>query len=165
MDKNTLLLIFVLFLLSSQLWNVSWTIGTSAFYIVIIISVLNYISPESAITMKRFIIKLVNLDFKLVTHFLSMVSKFILSFFNNSYYKKIKNIYDRDHKHPLGEEDDDDDDEDDDDDDDDDEIKEETDHKIKTNKTNKTNESNKTNKKTKLNKSKKIKINKKNKKK
>ena len=61
MDKNTLLLIFVLFLLSSQLWSITWNIGVSAFYIIIIIIVLNYVNPDSSIAMRSTIIRIINL--------------------------------------------------------------------------------------------------------
>ena len=90
MDKNSLLLIFVLFLFSSQLWNISWNIGLSLFYIITTLSVLNLASPDSAISLKTMFIKLVNLDSGLLQSFLKNVSKFIIGFFGDSF-NKIKN--------------------------------------------------------------------------
>lgn len=85
MDKNTLLLIFILFLLSSQLLSITWDIGKASVYIVIILLILNSISPETATTIKNIFSRIINLDFSLITSLLSTVSKFILSlFFKNN---------------------------------------------------------------------------------
>lgn len=83
MDKNTLLLLFVLALLSSQLWNMTWNIGLSAFYLIIIIIGLNYISPDSSMIIKDNITKIINLDFSLFKDLFSYISKFILSIFSS----------------------------------------------------------------------------------
>jgi hypothetical protein len=61
--------------------NISWTIILSGIYIIIIILILNSISPNSASSMKDLITRIINLDITLLTDFLSKVSKFILSFF------------------------------------------------------------------------------------
>ena len=46
MDKNTLLFIFIFFLISPQLLNISWDIGKATIYIVIVLLILNTISFE-----------------------------------------------------------------------------------------------------------------------
>ena len=85
MDKNTLLLIFILFLLSSQLLSITWDIGKASLYIVIILLILNSISPETATIIKNIFSRIINLDFSLITGALSTISKFILSlFFKNN---------------------------------------------------------------------------------
>jgi len=85
MDKNTLLLIFILFLLSSQLLSITWDIGKASLYIVIILLILNSISPETATIIKNIFSRIINLDFSLITSALSTISKFILSlFFKNN---------------------------------------------------------------------------------
>jgi hypothetical protein len=85
MDKNTLLLIFILFLLSSQLLSITWDIGKASVYIVIILLILNSISPETATIIKNIFSRIINLDFSLITSALSTISKFILSlFFKNN---------------------------------------------------------------------------------
>lgn len=84
MDKNTLIFIFVLFMISTKLWNVTWNIGTSLFYLVIAIIVLNSISPETSQDIKNFISRLINLDTSLITNGLASLSKFLLNLFNNS---------------------------------------------------------------------------------
>ena len=81
MDKNTLLLIFILFLLSSQLLSITWDIGKASLYIVIILLILNSISPETATIIKNIFSRIINLDFSLITSALSTVSKFILGLF------------------------------------------------------------------------------------
>jgi len=87
MDKNSLLLIFVLFLFSSQLWNISWNIGLSLFYMIITLSVLNLTSPDSAISLRTIIIKLINLDSGLLKSFFKNTSKFIIGFFGDAFNK------------------------------------------------------------------------------
>ena len=85
MDKNTLLLIFILFLLSSQLLSITWDIGKASIYIVIILLILNSISPETATIIKNIFSRIINLDFSLITSALSTISKFILGiFFKNN---------------------------------------------------------------------------------
>ena len=81
MDKNTLLLIFILFLLSSQLLSITWDIGKASLYIVIILLILNSISPETATIIKNMFSRIINLDSSLITGTLSTISKFILGLF------------------------------------------------------------------------------------
>lgn len=90
MDKNILLLIFVLFLVSSQLINASWTVLTAAGYITAAVFVLNTISPDASLTLKVIITRIINLDLSLITSLLSYVAKFILSCFANTTYKDQK---------------------------------------------------------------------------
>jgi len=93
MDKNTLLLIFILFLLSSQLLSITWDIGKATIYIAIILLILNNISPETAIIIKNMFSRVINLDSSLITGTLAAVAKFILSlFFNNKGNKIIDEV-------------------------------------------------------------------------
>jgi hypothetical protein len=89
MDKNLLLLIFFLFLVSSQLWNMSWTILMAGSYIIGILLILNNISPDASSSVKDIITRMINLDFSLLTDFLKVVSKIILSFFKGFNYSNI----------------------------------------------------------------------------
>ena len=90
MDKNTLLLIFVLFLVSSYLWNISWNIALSFIYLIIVLSVLNVINPESAFSLRSILTRIINLDSSLLFEVLSTLSKFIIGFFNSDFYKRVK---------------------------------------------------------------------------
>ena len=81
MSKNTLLLLFIIALFSSQLWGISWSIGTAGFYLIIIIIILNYLNPDSGIAVQENATKLINLDFSLIKDIFSFISKFILSLF------------------------------------------------------------------------------------
>lgn len=81
MDEKTLLTIFVLILISSQLWTIVWDIGKSAFYLVVLLIVLTYINPDTAETVKGYGRRLLNLDSNLITESLSSVSKFIFGMF------------------------------------------------------------------------------------
>ena len=89
MSKNTLLLLFIIALFSSQLWNITWNIGTSAFYLIIIIIILNYLNPDSGVVVQENATKIINLDFSLIKYIFSAISKFILSLFTT--YKKNTN--------------------------------------------------------------------------
>ena len=92
MDKNTLLFLFVLALLSSQLWSMTWNIGLAAFYLIIIIMGLNYISPDASTFIKVNIIKLINLDFSVIMDIFVYISKFILSIFSYNGSAKTKQV-------------------------------------------------------------------------
>jgi hypothetical protein len=84
MDQKTLLVIFILILISSQLWNILWDMGKSALYLVIFLLVLTYIDPTSADTIKKYGQRLLGLDPKLITDFLSSSSKFIFGVFGKT---------------------------------------------------------------------------------
>ena len=84
MDEKTLLTIFVLILISSQLWTIVWDIGKSAFYLVVLLIVLTYINPDTAETVKGYGRRLLNLDSKLLTDSLASVSKFIFGIFGKA---------------------------------------------------------------------------------
>jgi len=81
MSKNTLLLLFIIALFSSQLWGISWSIGTAAFYLIIIIIILNYLNPDSGVVVQENATKIINLDFSLIKDIFSSICKFILSLF------------------------------------------------------------------------------------
>jgi len=85
MDKNTLLFIFILFLLSSQLLNISWDIGKGSIYIVITLLVLNTISPDTSDLIKSILIRIINFDTSIFKDILSLISKFFIGLF---YYEK-----------------------------------------------------------------------------
>ena len=74
MDKNSLITIFVFFLLSNQLYNIVWEIVKSTFYIVLIILGLNYINPRLANTLKKYLINFINLDKTFIKTILSSIN-------------------------------------------------------------------------------------------
>jgi hypothetical protein len=84
MDQKTLLVIFLLILISSQLWNIVWDMGKSALYLVIILLLLTYIDPNTADTIKKYGQRILGLDSKLITESLSNASTFILGVFGRS---------------------------------------------------------------------------------
>ena len=82
MDYKTLLTIFILILISSQLWNIIWDIGKGALYIVILLLVLTYLEPSTGDKVLDFFKKIINLDFSFITKILSTIARFILNTFN-----------------------------------------------------------------------------------
>ncbi len=84
MDQKTLLVIFLLILMSSQLWNIVWDMGKAAIYLIIILLLLTYIDPDTAETIKKYGQRILGLDSKLITESLSSVSKFIFGVFGKS---------------------------------------------------------------------------------
>jgi hypothetical protein len=81
MDKKSLLIIVILILISSQLWNILWDIGKSALYIVILLLSLTYLSPTIAEDVRTVLKKIIALDYSLVSNTLSYISGFLLSAF------------------------------------------------------------------------------------
>ena len=71
--------------------NMSRTIIISGVYLIIILLILNNISPESYLAFKYFIIRVINLDSALLTEILSKFARFMLSFYSSYNDKK----YDR----------------------------------------------------------------------
>jgi hypothetical protein len=84
MDQKTLLVILLLILLSSQLWNIIWDMGKSALYLVIILLLLTYIDPDTADTIKKYGQRILGLDSKLITESLSSASNFTLGILGKS---------------------------------------------------------------------------------
>ena len=83
MDKNTLITIFVFFLLSNQLYNIVWEIGKSIFYIVLIIIGLSYINPGLSETLKKYLVNFINLDKTFVKTMLGTINNQAKNIFNN----------------------------------------------------------------------------------
>ena len=81
MDQKSLLLILFLILISSYLWNILWDIGKGSVYVIVILLVLTYINPDTANIIKEYGNRLLNLDTKVISDFLSTVSKFIFNIF------------------------------------------------------------------------------------
>ncbi len=69
MDKSSLLIIVLLFMFSSKLWDIAWDIGKSLLYIIIILYLLSYINQDLADNIKNFIHDLTNI--KSNNHFLT----------------------------------------------------------------------------------------------
>jgi hypothetical protein len=81
MDQKSLLIILFLILISSYLWNIIWDIGKASLYIVVILLVLTYISPDTADIIKDYGKRLLNLDTKVISELLSTISKFVFNIF------------------------------------------------------------------------------------
>ncbi len=60
--KGTILIIFILFMFSSKILDITWDIGKSLFYLILIIYGINYLNPELANKIKEIIIDLINID-------------------------------------------------------------------------------------------------------
>jgi hypothetical protein len=64
LDKSSLLIIVLLFMFSSKLWDIAWDIGKSLLYIIAIIYTINFINPALSISLKNIIYELINVDNK-----------------------------------------------------------------------------------------------------
>lgn len=73
-DKTTLIIIILMFMFSSRLWDIAWDIGKSLLYIIAIIYTINFINPDLSITLKNIIYELINVDNK-NNFFLNILSK------------------------------------------------------------------------------------------
>lgn len=63
-DKTTLIIIIIMFMFSSRLWDIAWDIGKSLLYIIAIIYTINFINPTLSISLKNIIYELINVDNK-----------------------------------------------------------------------------------------------------
>jgi hypothetical protein len=61
-NKSHVLIIFLLFLFSSKLWKISWSICKSLLYIIVIIYVLQIIDPSLSILLKENINNMININ-------------------------------------------------------------------------------------------------------
>lgn len=77
MEQKTLFVIFILILISSQLWTIIWDIGKAAFYLVILLLVITYVDPDTAEVIRNYGKRILGLDTNLITDSLSGLSKFI----------------------------------------------------------------------------------------
>jgi len=80
LDKGAILVIFLLFMFSSKLWDITWDIGISLLYLIIVIYFLNYVYPPLGTKIKEIIMDFINLDSNnsFLKDFLSDTSKQIL---------------------------------------------------------------------------------------
>ena len=87
MDKSTLLIILLLFIFSSKLWDIAWDIGKSILYIIIIMYLINFVNQDWAIKIKEIINDFMNVDSysNFITELLSKLSIKVIDFL-----KKIK---------------------------------------------------------------------------
>jgi hypothetical protein len=101
MEKNTLIIIFLLFFLfSSKLWEVTWDVGKAIVYIMIAIIILNILDKNLSNEIKLGIIDLLNYDSdkpknNIIIDNITRILKNILDFIKPMPYvanDKIKNI-------------------------------------------------------------------------
>ena len=74
LNKSTILIIFILFMFSDKLWNVSWDVGKSFLIVICILFTLNYLNPKLAEKVKEIISDFINVGSK---------NNFIMSIFSN----------------------------------------------------------------------------------
>lgn len=85
LTKSNILIIFILFMFSSKLWDITWDIIKSLFLIVVILYILNYLNPTIGVQIKDMLYNLLNVgtENKFVKDTLSAVSKSILDTINS----------------------------------------------------------------------------------
>lgn len=62
MSKEIIIFIFIIFLLSNNLYNIIWDIIKSLFYLVLALIGINFLNPSLATMIKKHIINIINLD-------------------------------------------------------------------------------------------------------
>jgi hypothetical protein len=94
MDKTTLIIIIIMFMFSSRLWDIAWDIGKSLLYIIAIIYTINFINPDLSISIKNIIYELINVDNKnnFIINILSKLLTFLKSLPIFSIFKSKQNI-------------------------------------------------------------------------
>lgn len=92
MDRKTLITIFVLFLISSQLWSMVWDIGKGVIYILLLIFALSYLNPSVADEMKNIFKKIISLDFSFATKYITAGASYLGNFLRNKIIKQEQSI-------------------------------------------------------------------------
>ena len=81
-SKGTILIVLILFMFSSKLFNIVWEIGKSGLYIFLIIYSLNILNPKIAIKIKEMLFDLINIgNNNILKNILSKISSFFLGIF------------------------------------------------------------------------------------
>ena len=62
MSKEIIIFIFIMFLLSNNLYNIVWDIIKSLFYLVVALICINFLNPSLATMIKKHIVNIINLD-------------------------------------------------------------------------------------------------------
>ena len=90
MEKNTLITIFIFFLLSNQLYKIFWEILKALLYLYAIVIGLNYINPAVAGTLKKYLSFVLQFDQNIFQIILSNISGELKKFFGNNNINNIK---------------------------------------------------------------------------
>ena len=62
MSKEIIIFIFIMFLLSNNLYNIVWDIIKSLFYLVLALVGINFLNPSIGTIIKKHIVNIINLD-------------------------------------------------------------------------------------------------------
>lgn len=84
MEKNTLITIFIFFLLSNQLYKIFWEILKALLYLYAIVIGLNYINPAVAGTLKKYLSFILQFDQNIFQVLLSNITGEIKKFFGDN---------------------------------------------------------------------------------
>lgn len=90
MDKSSILVMILLFMFSSKLWDIAWDIGKSLLYIIIILYLLSYINQDLADNIKNIIHDFtnVNANSNFVTDMLAKISSKVSNLLSTQKQKK-----------------------------------------------------------------------------
>lgn len=103
-SKGTILIILILFMFSSKIWDVTWDIGKSLLYIIAIVYFLNLVDKGLANKIKEIIVDFINIDSEnnFFKEILSKISSTILNIFKSS--TETKKIISEEEIKPVAEE-------------------------------------------------------------
>ena len=84
LNKSTILIIFVLFMFSDKLWNISWDVGKSLLIVICILFALNYLNPTFAAKIKEIISDFINVgsENNFIMSIFSKIASFIMGIIN-----------------------------------------------------------------------------------
>ena len=92
MTTRLLITIFILFLLSNNLYSIVWDIIKSFFYLVLMLIGLNFINEPLAKTIQSYLIKLISLDPSLIIATTQNISESAKEFVNSKLLKNNDSI-------------------------------------------------------------------------
>ena len=90
LDKSTLIIIILLCMFSSKLWDIAWDIGKSLLYIIIILYLINFVNTDLANNIRSIIYDFTNIDPS--NNFISDLFTKILSMFIGIFNGKNNNL-------------------------------------------------------------------------
>jgi len=93
-DKSSILIMVLLFMFSSKLWDIAWDIGKSLLYIIIIIYLLGFINQDLADNIKNIIHDFTNVNPNtgFLTDLFAKISEKISNLINLKKVKQVKQI-------------------------------------------------------------------------
>jgi hypothetical protein len=78
MDQKIIILIIIIFILTTPIQNIIINIITYGFYFIIILSIIGFINPNISKTIKNYTISFINFDSSIISNVAQYIKKILL---------------------------------------------------------------------------------------